>query len=106
MKGSDLIEAIENFYRFENLGPVLKWADKTHNNAWSDAMMRLDETLGKVMANPKDPDGEKILGQAFQSYMDAVMPLLSRYRQAHRSKDKADFLKRLEENTPEPEFFR
>ena len=82
-----VIRAIEEFYRFEDIGPVMKWADATHGNAWSNALDKLDRALGVfALEEQKKLDKRTVfLERELQHYLDVILPLMLQHKELKKA---------------------
>ena len=75
-KASRIISAVEEYYRFEELGAVIRWADQKYSNRWSLALDRLDRALAQFRLDNRSVEIE---GE-YDHYLNTILPLMAEHR--------------------------
>lgn len=84
----EIIGAIEAEIKTEYLGGAIAWADKNHNNAWSNAIDRFDRALTNAI-DRQDYLAAKIEGDFYKT---TVLDLIQKYKKAKGIDDLASLL--------------
>jgi len=85
---SEIIRSIEAEIKTEYLPGAITWADKHHNNAWSNAIDRFDRALSRSIER-QDYTLAKLEGE---HYRITVLDLLRKYKKEKGIADTDSFL--------------
>jgi len=86
---SKLINEVESAISMEYLPDCIAWADKTHNNAWSNAIERFENALSEDIATraPDDKGNTEFIYKEAEIYKNTCLGLIKEFKPIYKIKE-------------------